>query len=229
MPTSGTYAFGMTRDTLIASSLRLLGAYDPDTPIPAADITNCAEALNILVKELVIGGLPLWCVADMAVPMVAGQTSYLLSSPTVGTPLRILKCYIRDSAGNDTNITLVAHSDYLLLGQKTAQGTPNQAYYDPQVGAGTITLYSVPSDATMTLHVLYQRQIQDFNLATDNPDFPPEAFRLLRWCLADEVSLEYQATPDVRKEVNEKAMALKLKFLAWEQEQVSVFFQPRFY
>ena len=181
MATSGTYSFGMSRDSLISASLRLLQAYDPNDVIPAQDIQDCAEALNIIVKEMAIDGLPLWCVGEMAVPMVAGQASYNLTSAATGTPLRVLKCYIRDSAGNDTNISLVSHQDYLLLGQKTAQGTPNQAYYDPQLGAGSIVLYSVPSDPTMTLHVLYQRQIQDFNLATDNPDFPPEAFRLLKW------------------------------------------------
>lgn len=227
MPTSGTTSFLVSRDDLISAALRLIQAFDPQETIPGKDIADAAQALNILAKELAIDGLPLWCVQDISVPLVVGQASYNLSTAS-GTrlPLRILDVFIRDSAGNDTNLVPVAKTDYRLLGQKAATGTPNQYYYDPQLSAGTMTVYNTPSSAAYTLHVLIQRQIQDFNLSTDTPDFPQEAYRLLKWCLADEIALEYQTKPEIRKEINTKAVALKAKFFNWEQEQVSVYFQP---
>jgi hypothetical protein len=121
---------------------------------------------------------------------------------------------------------MVSRYDYDTLGQKSSAGVPNQAFYDPQLGAATITLYNVPIDSTHTLHVVYQRQIQDFNLAADNPDFPQEAFRLLKWCLADEIALEYQAPADIRNEIALKSMVYKNKFFATEQEQTSIYFTP---
>jgi len=227
MATSGTYGFTMTRDDIIGAALRLTGAFGDQDVIPASDITNCAQALNILAKELATEGLPLWCVQDIAVPTVAGQAAYNLSTASGTTlPLRILDVYIRDSTGNDTQLTITSRYDYDTLGQKATQSVPNQCYYDPQLGAGSLVVYDVPADATRILHVVIQRQIQDFNLATDNPDFPQEAFRLLKWCLADEIALEYQAPPDVRQEIGIRAGMYRKNFFAFEQEQASVFFTP---
>jgi hypothetical protein len=71
-----------------------------------------------------------------------------------------------------------------------------------------------------------QRQLQDFNLATDTPDFPQEAFRLLKWCLADEVALEYQTPVGMRQEIAARASHLRENYAASLQEQVAVRFTP---
>lgn len=227
MATSGTTSFTMTRDDIINAALRTLGVIGQLDVAGTQDITNCAQSLNILAKELAINGLPLWCVVDLAFPTVAGQASYNLSTLSGTTlPLRILDAYIRDSTGNDTSLEITSRYDYDTLGYKASGGVPNQVYYDPQLGAGSLVFYDVPTDASRMIHIVFQRQIQDFNLATDNPDFPQEAFRLLKWCLADEIALEYQAPPDVRKEVNAKATIYKEKFFDSTQEQASIYFTP---
>ncbi len=227
MPSSGTYTFQMSRDDLIAASLRLTGRFAAGETIPAEDVTNCAQALNVIVKEMVTEGLPLWCVQDVAIPLVAGQASYDLSTVTGQTlPQRILDGYLRDSFGNDVSLPITSRYDYDSLGGKLQQGVPNQAWYNPQLGAGTVTLYPVPADSTHTYHAIIQRQIQDFNISIDNPDFPQEAFRLLKWCLADEIGLEYQTPEGTRREINQKASSLKDKFFSYQQEQASVIFTP---
>jgi hypothetical protein len=71
-----------------------------------------------------------------------------------------------------------------------------------------------------------QRQFQDFNLSTDKADFPQEAFRLLKWCLADEIALEYQTPAPVRLEINQRATGYRDKFMDYQQEQASVYFTP---
>lgn len=225
--TSGTTSFLMSRDAVIGAALRLTSAFTSEDVIPAQDITNCAQALNILCKEMALEGLPLWCVQDISVPMVANQSSYNISTAANSTlPLRILDLYIRDSASNDTNVALISRYDYDTLGNKTSTGVPNQAFYDPQLTGGLLVLYDVPSDASRTLHVVLQRQIQDVNLATDNPDFPQEAYRMLKWCLADEIALEYQAPPEMRSEVGVRAKLYRNNFFASQQEQVSIHFTP---
>lgn len=227
MASSGTYSFTMTRDDIIAAALRLTGSFSSQDTIPTEDISDCAQALNILAKELATAGLPLWCVQDLAVPMVVGQNSYNLSAATGQTlPIRILDLYLRGPQGNDVSIQVTSRYDYDTLGDKTSPGIPNQAYYDPQLGAGSIVLYNVPADNTHTLHVVYQRQVQDFNLATDNPDFPQEAFRMLKWCLADEIALDYQTPADIRQEIGARAKLYRDGFMAFEQEQTSVYFTP---
>jgi hypothetical protein len=229
MATSGTYTFSMSRDDIIKAALRLTTRYGSGETIPPQDITDCALALNMMVKPMAYEGSPLWCIKDYAVPLISGQATYNLSTATGMTlPVRIMDAYIRDSAGNDVSITLESRYDYDTLGQKASPGTPNQGFYDPQLGAGTITLYNVPADSTHTLHVVIQRQIQDFNLAVDTPDFPQEAYRMLRWNLADEISLEYSTPADVRAEITRKAKIYKDEFFASPaaQEQVSTVFTP---
>jgi hypothetical protein len=123
---------------------------------------------------------------------------------------------------------MTSRYDWDTLGQKFAPGVPNQIWYNPQLGAGTITLYDVPSDNTHTVHVITQLQLQDVGALTNNIAFPQEAYRMLLWCLTDEISLDYRMPRDERLEVNQKAMAFKEKFWNAEfgQEQASIFLTP---
>lgn len=227
MSTSGTYTFLMTRDDIISAALRLTTRFSQYDTIPAADITFCAQALDILCKAMVVEGLPLWCVKQYPVPMVASQASYNLSTITgMNLPQRILDVFIRSSTGNDTSLTLESRYDYNTLGMKTSTGTPNQCYYDPQLGAGSLTVYNVPFDASSTLYVTVQRQIMDAGIATNNPDFPQEAYRMLKWNLADEIALEYSTPDRTMDRISAKAAAYKAQFFDFEQEQVPVMFTP---
>lgn len=227
MATSGTYTFLMNRDSLIGAALRTLQVLgEGDVPSPIA-LANCGEALNILTKAMVLEGLPLWCVQELLVPMVAGQAVYNVGPvSSQARPLRVLQAFLRYSTGNDLELAVVSRYDYNGLGLKTAQAQPNQLYYDPQLTNGIVTVYNVPADATATLHLVIQRQLQDFNLASDNPDFPQEAYQMLKWCLADELSLEYGAKPHIIQICATKAKMMRDSFMGFEQEQVSMSFTP---
>jgi hypothetical protein len=227
MATSGTYNFLMSRDDLIGAALRVTTRFGSGDVIPAEDLTYCGQALNIICKALATNVLPLWCVVRIPVPMVAGQAAYNLSALSGTTlPLRILDAYLRGPSGNDVSISLESRYDYDTLGSKASLGIPNQGFYDPQLGAGSLVLYNVPQDSLSTLYVIIQRQIQDINLATDNPDFPQEAFWMLKWLLADEVALDYSTPGDVRREIAVKAKAYRDAFMDGTQEAVSVTFAP---
>lgn len=229
MATSGTYTFTVTAQNIVEAALRVLQVYGIGDPIPAQAITDTMEALNIWVKAMVKGGLFLWTVQDLQVPMVAAQATYsvgpLSSQPR---PLRILDAYLRNSSGNDTTLSVTSRYDYDTLGLKSAQGIPNQLFYDPQLGNGVITLYNVPIEAGSTLHIIAQRQIQDFTSTSDNPDFPQEAFQMLKWGLADEISLEQGAREAIIDRVAMRAKAYRTEFEDWQmaQEAASVYFSP---
>lgn len=232
---SGTYTFRMSAGAIVNSVLRKTGAYGAGDTIPPEDTSNVMEALNNVCKDLAIDGGPLWCMQDVTIPQVSGQNDYNLSQ-IMGMPLppRILQAYLRtlgttDPTGySDVTMSIVSRSDYNMLGSKFSPGIPNQLWYDPQLTGGIVTLYNVPNDTIHEVHVVVQRQIQDVNLVTDNPDFPQEAARMLIWATLDEVSLEYRMPPDERKEANAKSVAFKERFFdgPWVQEQASVFFTP---
>ena len=230
MPTySGTYTFGMTALQIVQAALRLTGAFDEYETVPTTDQNNVLQALEILVKEMAQDGLPLWCVKDVSFPTVVGQATYNLSTITgTNLPLRILDQYIVDQAGNSVTLIMTSRYDWDTLGQKFQPGIPNQVWYDPQLNGGTLTLYDVPIDATHTIHVVVQLQMMDVGSLTNNVYFPQEAYRMLKWCLADEIALEYRTPADERKEINDKATGYRDKFFNAEfgQEQTSVFFTP---
>ena len=224
---SGTYSFGMSANDLVNAALRQTGRFGATDTIPSAETTNCLQSLNIIVKAMVKNQKPLWCLQWVAVPMLTGSNPYNMTTITGQTrPLRMLNAYIRDAVGNDVSVAIVSRDDYATLGQKSATGVPNQAYYDPQLGAGMLYVYDVPSTSTYTLYVSMQRQIQDFNLLTDNPDFPQEAFHMLKWALADEIALEYLTPQDIRADISRKAAMAYEAFFAEEREEASTTFTP---
>ena len=227
MATSGTYSFMMVGNDLIGAALRLTGRFDPYDAIPSTDMLNVQQALEVLLKELAIDGLPLWKVQTVTVPMVAKQASYNLSALSGSTlPLRVLQAILRDANGNDVELTNESRYDYNLLGQKASTGVPNQYYYDPQLSGGLLTLYDVPVDTTHTMYVTIQQQIQDLTVGTNNVDFPQEAYRMLKWCLADEIAIEYNTPPAKRAEIAGRAVFLRKEFFDSQQEQTSVFLTP---
>ena len=229
MATSGTYSFTVTRDDIINSALRLIKAQGDRDAAVGARLANCSSALNIMVKNWVVEGLPLWAVQDVAIPMVAGQSQYLIGpSTSQQRPLRILDAYLRDSTGNDVSLSMLSRYDWDTLGQKNAPGIPNQIFYDPQLNNGVVTVYNVPTDATHTMHLVIQRQFQDFNLATDNPDFPQEAYSALKYCLAEELYPELGDLQNVAlfQFIVGKAKASKDALFAFGQEGVSITFSP---
>jgi hypothetical protein len=230
MPTySGTYSFAITAQQLITAALNKTGAFDEYETIPAQDLANVLQILEILVKEMALDGMPLWCIQDIAFPTVQGQATYNLSTITGSTlPLRILDQYIVDSTGNSVTLVMTSRYDWDTLGQKFQPGVPNQIWYNPQLGAGIITLYDVPSDSTHTIHVITQLQMQDVGALTNNIAFPQEAYRMLLWCLTDEISLDYRMPADERAEVFAKSQAFRKNFFNAEfgQEQTSIFLTP---
>jgi hypothetical protein len=228
MTTSGTYSFLMSRDDTIKAALRLTTRFGAGDTIPTEDIDNCAQALNILCKALVVEGLPLWCVQQLSVPFVVGQAAYDLSTFGSGLPVRVLDCFWRSATGNDVQLSSMSRYDYNQLGEKASPGNPNQYYYDRQLTSGKLVVYNVPADSASTLQVTAQRQIQDVNLGTQNLDFTQEAYQMLKWTLADEIALEYSTPRDVRVELAQKAAVYREKFFSGPdgQENASVGFQP---
>lgn len=226
---SGTYSFSMTAQQLITAALNKTGAFDEYETIPAQDFANVLQILEIICKEMALDGMPLWCIQDIAFPTVVGQATYNLSTITNSTlPLRILDQYIVDSTGNSVTLVMTSRYDWDTLGQKFQPGVPNQVWYNPQLGAGILTLYDAPSDNTHTVHVVTQLQIQDVGALTNNIAFPQEAYRMLLWVLTDEISLDYRMPADERQEVFIKAQAFRKKFFDAEfgQEQASIYLTP---
>ena len=83
MATSGVVTYRTTRDQIIKGALRVLNAYDPENSAgPTTNqVTNAAEALNLLVKKWEAVGLELWERKWGVVFPRINQGVYVLGSP----------------------------------------------------------------------------------------------------------------------------------------------------
>lgn len=223
----------VNRDDVIKASLRLLEVIGIGETPEAEDVTNCAQALNIMVKAWQIDGYKLWAVKDISIPLVAATASYQIGDTATGTgavvtnrPMRIQDAYIRNASGNDTNLLQISRQEYDILGVKTTPGIPNQFFYDLQLTNGVLQVYPVPTDALSTIHLVVQKPLADFNLSTDNPDFPQEWYQALKWGLAAEIAMEYGTIERKITRIEQKAMLFKEQLNNWTQEEASVFFSP---
>src|SRR3972149_2830033 len=228
-----TTTFLVNRNDIINAVLRLLEVIGTSETANAEDFTNCAQALNIMVKAWQVDGYPLWAIRDVSVPLVAANATYQIGDTATGTgavvttrPLRIQEAYIRDSSGNDTSLQILSRQEYTYLSDKDTEGVPNQVFYDPLLTNGVLYVYPVPTDALSTIHIVVQKPLADFNLSTDNPDFPQEWYQSLKWGLAAEIGLEYGASERKLQRIEQKAMLYKENLDSWSQEEVSTTFSP---
>lgn len=76
--TSGTSTFQISRNSLIESSLRAIGALGKEVAANASDIITCAEALDLIIKDLQSKGLRLWKTNELVLPVTANVASYLI-------------------------------------------------------------------------------------------------------------------------------------------------------
>lgn len=225
--------YTVNRNGIISAALRTLGVIGASDQPTAADYDNCSQALNIYIKQLQTKGLPLWKLDTVLVPMVIGQKIYtigpsLTSDVITDKPLRVVMAFIRNPQGNDTVLQVIARQQYMQLGVKTSQGVPNQCYYDPKLTDGELYVYNVPNATGYTIHLQVQMPIGDVSNPNTTPEFPSEWFNCLKFGLADNLSLEYGASAQVRMELAQRAAKLEEEMTDWSQEEASTAFSPEF-
>ncbi len=76
MATSGVTSFTMTRDSMIAASLRLLRELGAGAVPTTDDLTNCNQALNMMLKAWQIQSVPLWTYQEIVIPLITGINKY---------------------------------------------------------------------------------------------------------------------------------------------------------
>jgi hypothetical protein len=161
--------------------------------------------------------------------MVAGQYTYQLG-PTgdvvCDRPLRVVMAFIRSPQGNDTTLQVISRQEYMQQGYKPSSGTPNQVYYDPQLGNGVLYVFNNPNAAGWTIHLQVQQPISDILTPTSIPQFPSEWFNTLKFGLADQLALEYGVPAQVRAELAQRAAKYEEVMTDWSQEEASTSFSP---
>ncbi|MBR8073338.1 hypothetical protein KPA93_25090 [Burkholderia cenocepacia] len=230
-----TYTYSIQRDTLIQAAFRVMGTFNDDAPPPQSDITNAAQALNLMIKQWMTKDYPLWCVTDVPFTVQQGVTSYQLGPTSTNAqlqafrPLRIPMArlqYANTNPALEVPLVKLSRQEYDLMGNKTAQGTPNSFYYDPQLGNGVLYLFLTPDSNPNVCILTCQRPIADVINSTDNFDFPIEWQNALKYGLASELLTEYFVPERVANRIERRAEQYLNDMLDWDQEDAPMYLQP---
>jgi hypothetical protein len=227
--TSGSYTYSTNRDAIITRALRIIGAIGQGETPSATAITEGAEALNDVVKEWEADGMPLWALTTYKVRPTSGVATYTLSDG----PLRIIHGWTHDSSSDsDTDLVLLTRQEYQGLGSKLSSGPPSQFWYDPPgnlTKPGMITFFPVPDSTCQTYHTYSftgQKPFEDFDTASDVPDFPQYWFNAVKWGLADQLAYEYGVGITERSMISKKALFHKSQALSFGGEEGSLRIHP---
>ena len=232
MATSNSTNFTVTRDDIIKRALRLLGVVAQGETPTTAQVDEAAFALNMLAKAWQADGMPLWAIKQTSITLVSGQREYVMGigqAIDIPKPLKIYEAFNRSSTSNvDIPMRPLTKQEYNLLGNKSSSGNPIQFYYDPQRVSGTLSVFPVPTTveaAANTIVITYQRPFEDFDSATDEPDFPQEWFDALSYGLACRLAPEYGIPPTDRKTLWQEMSLIKQDALNFGLENGSMFFE----
>jgi hypothetical protein len=241
MTTSGTSNYNTTRDQIITRALRIVQAIGQGETPDSAAVSDASFALNDLLAEWNTDGMPQWNMTlYTCTPLVSGTTTYDIGVGQVFNfiaPLKIFQAYMHDTTTNrDTPIILIDRQRYLLLGDKTSSGIPNQLFYQTpraiQSGGtyfGELTLYPVPNTyvaTNMELVILGQKPFDDFDAAGDTLDLPPYWINALVWGLAAQLAYEYGVGLAERSMITKKAAEHKEAALSFGTEEGSMYLMP---
>lgn len=231
MTTSGVATFNVTRDQLITGALRMIGAIAQGETPTATQITEAAEALNMMIKAYEADGMPLWGLTEYAVTLTNGVNSYNIGSGKtidIPKPLKVIQAWNRDSTSLvDIPMRIITKQEYNILGNKTTSGNPIQIYYEPLLDYGVLHVFPTPDTTSATknkVYLVYQRPFEDFLASGDTPDFPQEWLEALKYGLAARLAPEYGMPLEQRQFLNREAGDLKAVALGFGTEEGSIFF-----
>jgi hypothetical protein len=239
---SGTSCITITRDSMIASSLRLLHVLQDDQVMSANQIATGAEDLNTLITNWQSRGLQLWTYQWLPIPLVAGQNAYTIgpsgANVTSVRPLRLMLAgsYVHSISGYDRDVKILSRSEYAQIVQKGYQDTATAIYYDsginsgsttsPSTGHGTLYVYSNAMNSTDIVVCNFQRPIYVMTAGTDEFDFPCEWYLALRYGLAVMMADQYEVPQSRLRRLAKQASKYHKDVQEWSVENAGFQFLP---
>lgn len=142
-------------------------------------------------------------------------------------PLRIVEAYrLNTVASTRAPINIRPHKDFYSLGDWTSASEPNQIYYDPQLGDGVAHIHPRFSTGTYIIEIRFHRPFEDFDAASDTPDFPQEYQLPLMLSLAWLLAPKNGVSLDERKILLAEAISMWDIALSNGGEEGSLMLQP---
>lgn len=129
-------------------------------------------------------------------------------------------------AGQDTPVKMISRTEYAQLANKTASGKIVQAFYNPQLVNGELSVWPTPDSSDDVLRFWYERIVEDFDASTDTPDFAIEWGEALILGLASIMSRSSVLPLNERIDLQNSADKALYIAMSYDRENTSTFFQP---
>ena len=144
---------------------------------------------------------------------------------TAGRPQKIVHAYRRDINALDTEIEIIGEVDYRQQSNKASAGPPVEIWYQPTLTTGTLYVWPVDGGANWDKIVLSAQYLpDDFDAASDNPEFPIEWGNALTYLLAAEMGSELGINEKAQGRLWTIAEVKKQAALSYDVENASVIF-----
>lgn len=127
----------------------------------------------------------------------------------------------------DIPMTVLSEQEYNVLGNKSGGGRPAQVFYKKLRTYGELKTFPVcgSEDDGKRLYILAQTPYADFDASSDEPDFPIEFSRALKFGLASDLTFDYGYPSKDRESLERRAEMYKSQAFGFEQEEESINFQ----
>jgi hypothetical protein len=196
----------ITGRSLIASSLRLIGALAQGETAPAADESEAFDTLNQLVDGWATQQLTILTIGRHVFTPTANVSTYAIG-PTGVTmadgytdrPTEIVNAGLVLNTATpaiEIPLTPLTDDDYAAIGIKALTSIyPTEFYYNPTMPTGTLFLWPTPNTAANTIAIYTPDALAQFADLTTPVTLAPAYARALRYSLAVDLAAEFGKEP----------------------------------
>jgi hypothetical protein len=167
--------------TMILRSMRMIGEKSRGATLTSSEQTECLDEFNTFLESCNTNRLLCYSIQQHSLSLTASTSTYTIGTngtfSTLARPVKIIDpCFVRDSSGYDTPVSLVNAEQYGSIVDKDAGYTvPEYLYYDAGFSAtstGTLHLYPVPS-ADLTLFINSWTPLGSVSSLAQDVSLPP--------------------------------------------------------
>lgn len=203
--------------TMILRSMRLIGEKNRGGTLDSNEQVECLAEFNTFMDACATERLLCYTLKEDALALTASTSTYSIGTNgtfAVTRPTKIVEpCFVRDSSGYDTPVSVIGADAYGSLVSKSSGYTvPRYLYYDGGYSAtstGTISLYPVPS-GSLTLHINSWQQLGTVSSISQDISFPPGYQLFIETNFAIHLAAGFVAvSPELAKMARDSKAAIK--------------------
>ena len=159
----------------------------------------------------------------------ASGNNVIIFTSLLNRPIEINSAQYRYRDGTERTLSILSRSKFMALPNKGATGSPTAMYYTPQLSNGRLYVWPTPENASDMLSIAYQRTLEDFDAAGNNPDLPQEWLDALVYNGAVRVAPAFGISLNkVSPEIIQIAVQTRENLKAWDFESGAVQITPNY-